>query len=159
YRSERRIPGWRIWAAALAASAQPRAVRGIGDRRHRNRPQFDPARALVWSAIAGRDGGCVFRRRRPRAAGAAGLAIAPRPPRLGWRLSSLRRGGFAAPAVVVAAAVETIFRRIAGARQGSRRQSERRRLELVAGDPPPRVLGAVRDILLHRDWDVLNLGA
>jgi hypothetical protein len=30
---------------------------------------------------------------------------------------------------------------------------------LASGHPPPHVLGAVLSVLLHRGWDLLNLGA
>ena len=138
--------------AALAVPAQPRPLRRHRHRLHRQRAEFDPARPLVRPAAADRDGGGVFRDRRRRADPAAGVAAPDRSYRLARRLSDFRRRRAVPAGAAVAAAVAAVLHRLAAS-------SPRRPIAdfvdegwtLAERDAPPRVLGAVLDLLLHRD--------
>ena len=80
---------------------------------------------------------------------------------VGWRGAyQIFGAGRAVSAVAaIAIAVAAVFQRISSTRQERRRRFRRRRLDLAERDAPSRVLGAVLDVLLHRDRHVCDLAS
>ena len=107
--ARRRVPDRRLRAKTLAVSGQPRTLRRPRHRLHRQRPELDPARPLVWPAAADRHGRGVFRDRRRRAGPAAVVAGADRPFRLARRLPDLRLHGAGADGAAAVAAVAAVL--------------------------------------------------
>ena len=149
--ARRRVPGRGPRANALAVPAQRRPLRRARHRPDRQRAELDPARPLVRPAAADRDGDRLFGDRRRHPGAAAGVAAPDRPDRLARRLPAVRRrraracccrscccrGGCSPPA----------------RRTSSRkpiRDFRRQRLDACERDAPPRLLGAVLHLLLHR---------
>ena len=124
---------------------------GIGIALDRQRAEFDPARPLVRPAAADRDGDRLFRDRRRRAGAAAGVAGADRPYRLARRLPDVRHRRAVPAGAAAAAAVAAVRHRLAAS---SRRRPTPSFVDdgwtLGERDAPPRLLGAVLDLLLHR---------
>ena len=136
--------------AALAVPAQRRPLRRARHRPDRQRAELDPARPLVRPAAADRDGDRVFGDRRRHPGAAAGLAASDRPDRLARRLPVVRRVALCLllpllllPWRLFATGSPHIVQKAdAGFVDNGWTLGER--------DAPPRLLGAVLDLLLHR---------
>ena len=130
-------------------------VRRDRHRLHRQRAELDPARPLVRPAPADGDGNRLFRDRRGRAGAAAGLATADRSFRLARRLpdcSASWRLCLLVPLLLLP------WRLFSTGSPHIARKADPGFVDagwtLAERDAPPRVLGAVRDLLLHGGRDV-----
>ena len=144
---------------ALAIPVERRPLRRARHRPDRQRAEFDPARPLVRPAAADRDGDRVFRDRRRHPGAAAGVAAPDRPDRLARRLPVVRHRGAVPAAAAAGAAVAAVRHRLAAHRRQERCGVRRQWLDAGQRDAPPRLLGAVLYLLLHRGGDVRDHGA
>ena len=141
-------------AGAVAIPVERRARRRDRHRLHRQRAEFDPARPLVRPTPADGDGSGLFRGRRGCAGVATRLANPDRSSRLARRLPDLRHRRTLPAGAVVAAAVAAVLHGLATHRQKSRSRFRRRGLDARKRHAPPRILGAVCNLLLHGGGDV-----
>ena len=148
--ARRLVPGRLARAGAVAIPALDRTVRRHRHRADRRGAEFDPARPLVRTAIADRDGDPLFGDRRRHPGAAAGLAGADRPDRLARRLSVVRHRRAVPAGAAAADAVATVRDRLAACRQEDRHRLRRQWLDAEERDAPPHLLGVVLDLLFHR---------